>query len=134
MCYEHRRGKSLILSPHAASEKVRKSGREEQSTFLPRSSFQLLSDWNHSFLQPVYNLLSPHVMTRLSWNSASEGTRVESVFSPWRQSENFYAVLRSKIALLKMEERRGSQEAEEHLRGERAESLRLREEWRWRAG
>ena len=65
-------------------------------------------------------------MTRLSWNSASEGTRVESVFSPWRQSENFYAVLRSKIALLKMEERRGSQEAEEHLRGERAESLRLR--------
>ena len=73
-------------------------------------------------------------MTRLSWNSASEGTRVESVFSPWRQSENFYAVLRSKIALLKMEERRGgSQEAEEHLRGERAESLRLREEWR-RAG
>ena len=80
-------------------------------------SFQLLSDWNHSFLQPVYNLLSPHV---LSWNSASEGTRVESVFSPWRQSENFYAVLRSKIALLKMEERRGgSQEAEEHLRGER---------------
>ena len=45
--------------------------------------------------------------------------RSVSFLSPWRQSENFYEVLRSKIALLKMEEHRGSQGAEEHLRGER---------------
>ena len=63
-----------------------------------------------------------HLMTRLSWSSAPESRGDQkslsvSFLSPWRQSENFYAVPESKIASLKMEERRGSHGAEEYLRG-----------------